>query len=615
MEKEVKFTLDYIYPPNPQTNRGYNTHISCHPIKNKIVYAASNSIIIRDADDLSKIDVFSEHKFETSCARFSPNGAYVCSGDVRGNIFIWETEGLHPIKRQYEQVLSGVIKDIAWTSDNQRILVAGEAKNHYAKVFIMDTGSSVGEISNNSKPLNCCDIRPIKPYKIAVGGEETIVCFYEGPPFKYKKSHNTHTGFVNSIRFNPKGNYFISVSHDKKIILYDANTGEELKIFNHEGSNHEGAINFCDWFEDSSLFITASNDKTLKIWDPESGLCVKTLKTSKEPQIEDFQVGVGLIHDKIFSVSLSGAINTWKYTPSLIDGDLPLNSFIGHQGNISQIVFNELHNVLISGDSYGRIILWKDKVANLLKGKQHSKAIIRLQESSDKNLIYSVSHDDTLNVIDIKECVILKELELRKKQIVDLIAHKSIPNICYVVYEDNIIVLYENLESKKEIPLSFSPTAGDISFNSEIIALGDIDGFVHLIKASTGEEYAKLQHYNSKITCIRFSSDDKLLAVGETNYKLKLWDVEKRESLTDKWVYHSATITSITFNKSNKFVLTTSMDNGFYIWNCQTFDREIEAKSIHKNGICTGTFDNNGNVVTGGNDKLIRRFKLQVPLS
>ena len=56
------------------------------------------------------------------------------------------------------------------------------------------------------------------------------------------------------------------------------------------------------------------------------------------------------------------------------------------------------------------------------------------------------------------------------------------------------------------------------------------DGFVHLLNAANGESMGKLQNFSSKVTSIRFSSDDRLLAVGDTGYRaeLKLWDVEKR---------------------------------------------------------------------------------------
>lgn len=61
------------------------------------------------------------------------------------------------------------------------------------------------------------------------------------------------------------------------------------------------------------------------------------MKSKLEPQIEDFQVGLGIIKDKIFSVSLSGAINFWKYSVDMKDGELPLDTFNGHQ-----VIINDL---------------------------------------------------------------------------------------------------------------------------------------------------------------------------------------------------------------------------------------------------------------------------------
>jgi len=87
---------------------------------------------------------------------------YLKKLDVRGNVIIWETEGKHCIKKQYDSVISGKVKDIAWTSDNQRIAVVGEGKMSFGKIFLLDTGSSLGEISQISKQLNAVDIRPVR---------------------------------------------------------------------------------------------------------------------------------------------------------------------------------------------------------------------------------------------------------------------------------------------------------------------------------------------------------------------------------------------------------------------------------------------------------------------
>lgn len=66
-----------------------------------------------------------------------------------------------------------------------------------------------------------------------------------------------------------------------------------------------------------------------------------------------------------------------------------------------------------------------------------------------------------------------KEVELKKKLPVDLIADKQNPEVCYVVFEDNEINKFVDLELKQEFNVAFVPTAGDISNKGDILAIGD----------------------------------------------------------------------------------------------------------------------------------------------
>lgn len=49
-----------------------------------------------------------------------------------------------------------------------------------------ETGTSVGEISGQSKCINTCDFRPSRPFRIVTGSEDNTVAVFEGPPFKFK---------------------------------------------------------------------------------------------------------------------------------------------------------------------------------------------------------------------------------------------------------------------------------------------------------------------------------------------------------------------------------------------------------------------------------------------
>lgn len=120
----------------------------------------------------------------------------------------------HILKNEFHPI-GGPIKDISWSPDNQRMVVVGEGRERYFEiiyycpafhiififysililhfhtyrfghVFMSETGTSVGEISGQSKPINSCDFRPSRPFRIVTGSEDNTVGVFEGPPFKFK---------------------------------------------------------------------------------------------------------------------------------------------------------------------------------------------------------------------------------------------------------------------------------------------------------------------------------------------------------------------------------------------------------------------------------------------
>lgn len=58
----------------------------------------------------------------------------------------------------------------------------------YGHVFLWDSGSSVGDIVGHSKTINSIDYRPTRPFRVVTAGEDKLVGWYEGPPFRFKTS-------------------------------------------------------------------------------------------------------------------------------------------------------------------------------------------------------------------------------------------------------------------------------------------------------------------------------------------------------------------------------------------------------------------------------------------
>ena len=52
-----------------------------------------------------------------------------------------------------------------------------------------DSGTNVGEFDGHSRRVLSCAFKPTRPFRIVTCGEDFLVNFYEGPPFKFKLSH------------------------------------------------------------------------------------------------------------------------------------------------------------------------------------------------------------------------------------------------------------------------------------------------------------------------------------------------------------------------------------------------------------------------------------------
>ena len=95
-------------------------------------------------------------------------------------------------------IITGTVKDLSWSFDNQRIVAVGEGREKFGHVFMAETGTSVGEISGHSRTINSCDFRPCRPMKIGdylfkncflivlinlfklitvTGGEDNLICY------------------------------------------------------------------------------------------------------------------------------------------------------------------------------------------------------------------------------------------------------------------------------------------------------------------------------------------------------------------------------------------------------------------------------------------------------
>ncbi|KAJ6759873.1 ACTIN-INTERACTING PROTEIN 1-1 [Salix purpurea] len=326
--------------------------------------------------------------YQATVARYSPNGEWIASADVSGTVRIWGAYNDHVLKKEFK-VLTGRIDDLQWSPDGLRIVASGDGKGKsLVRAFMWDSGTNVGEFDGHSRRVLSCAFKPTRPFRIVTCGEDFLVNFYEGPPFKFKSSHRDHSNFVNCIRFSPDGSKFISVSSDKKGILFDGKTGEKIGELSSE-DGHKGSIYAVSWSPDGKQVLTVSADKSAKVWeicDDGSGKLTKTLTSSDSGGVDDMLVSCLWQNDHLVTVSLGGTISIF----SASDLDKSALQISGHMKNVTSLsVLKNVPKTILSSSYDGLIVKWIQGIGYSSKLQRKENSQIKCLAAAEEEIITS----------------------------------------------------------------------------------------------------------------------------------------------------------------------------------------------------------------------------------
>ncbi|KAH8701333.1 WD40-repeat-containing domain protein [Phaeosphaeriaceae sp. PMI808] len=601
----MSLVSDAIWAASPTTTRGSATPLSSDAKGERLAYASGKSIFLRSIDDPAVSKQYTQHTAQTTVARFSPSGFYVASGDVSGTVKVWDCVGDGATKGDYH-IIAGRINDIAWDGDSQRIIAVGDGKERFGHCITADSGNSVGEIMGHSSQINTVSIRQQRPLRAATGSDDTSLVFYHGAPFKFNTSlRGQHNRFIFGTAFAPDGSVFASVGADKRIWLYDGKTGEAKGQIG--DGVHTGSIFGISWARDSKRFVTASADQTVRIWDPEAGKAVQSWRMGEEgvASIPDQQVGVvwpaGRSDGLIVSVDLDGNLNY------LVDGNpKPTRVVRGHQKNITAAGISG--STFATGSYEGRVLAWdlSTGLADKVEGAAHSNYVadIATSEAKGEAELYSVGWDDTMRSISVPNKIFTgqaSELGFQPKGI-------AATSDTVLIISSDSIAIYQNGSKTSSVPTKYSPTA--IAAHGATVAVGGDDKLVHIYTLSgtaLKDTEIELRRATSPISALAFSPSGKKLAVGAGNGKVYAFEGSGDFKLiTDRWSAHTARITCLAWDETEKYTASGSLDTNVMVWSTEDPGKRIKALNAHKDGVTGVAWAKAAKVISAGGDSSIK---------
>ncbi len=173
-----------------------------------------------------------------------------------------------------------------------------------------------------------------------------------------------------------------------------------------------------------------------------------------------------------------------------------------------------------------------------------------------------------------------------------------------------------DIETKKEILLQEGHSAPVFPINFQkdgaLVATGDLSGIGLIWDLRSGRSIMSLQGHVKQMITIKFSGNSYQLATGSEDNTLRIWDL-RRKMATHIIPAHNSTISDIEYEHSDsKFVLTSSYDATFKMWNNRDWSI-VKTFSVSSDGKLTsiGLTKDNRHILTTSLDRTVKLWTLK----
>jgi WD40 repeat protein/serine/threonine protein kinase len=173
-------------------------------------------------------------------------------------------------------------------------------------------------------------------------------------------------------------------------------------------------------------------------------------------------------------------------------------------------------------------------------------------------------------------------------------------------------------ELKASLFFAYGAISFAFSSDNKLMVLGNVDRTLRLWEVATRQPCGELFiGHTHAVHSVAFSPDDKLMVSGSTDKTVRLWDVATRQPCGEPFIGHTDTVTSVAFSLDSKLVVSASCDRTVRLWEVTTTQPLCgEPLTGHTDGVTSVSFGPDSKlVVSGGNDRWIRLWNVSTQQS
>uniref|UniRef100_A0A452G611 Apoptotic protease-activating factor 1 n=1 Tax=Capra hircus TaxID=9925 RepID=A0A452G611_CAPHI len=559
-------------------------------------------------------------------ACFSEDGQRIasCGADKTLQVFKAETgEKLLEIKAHEDEVLC-----CAFSADDRFIATCSVDKK--VKIWNSMTGELVRIYDEHSEQVNCCHFTNNSSHLLlATGSNDYFLKLWDLNQEECRNTMFGHTNSVSHCRFSPDDQVLASCSADGTLKLWDVKSANERKSINvkqfflnseEPQEDLEVIVKCCSWSADGAKIMVAAKNKVFLFDIHTSGLLAEIhMGHHSTVQYCDFSP-----HNHLAVVALSQyCVELWS-----MDSGLKVADCRGHLSWVHCVMFSPDGSSFLTSSDDQTVRLWETK-----KVCKNSATVLK----QEIDVVFQEKEVTVLAVDNIRRLQILELLNNRIFQSRN--AHKTtVRHIQFTAdgktlissSDDSAIQIwnwqsedpfflqahqetvkdFKLLKNSRLLSWSFDGTVKvwnittrriekDFVCHQDTVLSCDISSDGAKFSSTSADKTAKiwsfellsplheLRGHKGCVRCSSFSVDNTMLATGDDNGEIRMWNVSNGEllhlcapiSVEEGAATHGGWVTDLCFSPDNKMLVSA----GGYLkwWNVVTGE---SSQTFYTNG-------------------------------
>ncbi len=489
---------------------------------------------------------YSMHSFDALA--FAQNSTTFVSGDPKdGKIRLWEADTgrqlsifkaksrFSGIWRQEPEPQKGV-NALAFSSDGKT--VASGHDDNTVRLWNTDSSTEIATLKGHSGRINTVIFSPDNTMLASCSSADKTILLWNVDKKRKQATLTGHRAGVRELTFSLDGKTLTSASMDGTIRFWNANTGREMSIF---ATGHTGWIGSMAFSTDNTILATAASNRTVQIWNVETG------QQLPSPSV--------VHHDTITALAFSQ------------------DAALFASNGADTTVRSRSGNTRASRKPHTETRLWA-----LLAGEelhsfpQSSKALA----FSPDNKILAASDTEETRLWNINTGTELFRLNARQFFTDVVVTFSSDGTILATGGMNGETHLWNVNTGQKLVTLkaAIRDYTKTIAFSPDnsLLAVGYVNNHIRLWDLKTNREVNTPLTAQRKIWIekLDFSPDGKTLLIITTDFKIpkeiQLWDVQTGHQLTPILTGHTLGILTLAFSHDGKILASGDADGTVLLW-------------------------------------------------